>query len=340
MNDQDKKSPVIFLMGPTASGKTDLAIALAQRLPLDIISVDSALIYRGMDIGTAKPSADELAQAPHALIDICDPTESYSVADFYRDAQHEIEQSHQANRIPILVGGTMMYFNALLNGLADMPATDDATRLAIETEAQEKGWPAMHALLNTVDPETAAEIHPNHSHRIARALAVFRMSGKTMSSYRQAQIARQASDKQMPDIAHEPSLASGMSGHYDVQQFALIPQDRMWLHERINKRYRLMLENGFVEEVEMLFQRGDLHGDLPSMRSVGYRQVWQMLNGEYDYATMIEKGQAATRQLAKRQLTWLRNWSSLCSLPVDLEKGSLMSNFEENLKKTLNSLRV
>ncbi len=320
-----QKPPVIFLMGPTASGKTDLAIGLAQHLPVDVVSVDSALIYRDMNIGTAKPTAEELAQAPHALIDICDPADTYSVADFCADAQTEIHNSHKQGRIPLLVGGTMMYFNALLKGLADMPATDDATRQQIEDEAKQKGWPALHEELMAVDPETAQQIHPNHSQRIGRALAVYRMGGKTMSAYRQDQ---QASS----------SMRSTFSEQYNVVQLALIPQDRSWLHQRIKLRFEQMLDQGFVEEVKSLHQRGDLHLDLPSMRSVGYRQVWEYLSGENDFDVMVEKGLAATRQLAKRQLTWLRGWDDLEILDVDQKNTTLAANKQKNLTQALNFL--
>jgi tRNA dimethylallyltransferase len=321
----DNQPPVIFLMGPTASGKTDLAIALSKHLPVDVISVDSALIYRDMNIGTAKPTADELAQAPHALINICDPAESYSAADFCRHAQQEIEKSHVANRIPLLVGGTMMYFNALLKGLADMPATDEATRQKIEAEAEAHGWPAVHEELMKVDPVSAEAIHPNHSHRIARALAVYRMSGKAMSAYRKEQAA-QASDELT------------FTERYNVIQLALMPLDRAWLHERIQLRYRTMLAQGFVDEVKALHDRGDLHIDLPSIRSVGYRQVWEYLNGDYDYDAMIDKGTAATRQLAKRQLTWLRGWPDLQLLEIDTTTMALKDCFDKNLKNALNFL--
>jgi tRNA dimethylallyltransferase len=291
-----KKLPVIFLMGPTASGKTDLAIALRQHLPVEIISVDSALVYRGMNIGTAKPSAQELAQAPHRLIDIRDPAEPYSVADFLVDAQREIASIHAANKIPLLVGGTMLYFRALLDGLASMPSADAQVRAEIEREAQEKGWPHIHELLAQVDPHTAAEIHPNHSQRLSRALEVFRVSGKTMTELRVLQQAKSSEDS--------------FAEKYAVCQLALSLRDRALLHQRIAQRFEKMLADGFVDEVNILYQRGDLHPDLPAIRAVGYRQVWSYLAGEYDYPTMMERGIIATRQLAKRQLTWLRGWST------------------------------
>lgn len=323
----DKKPPVIFIMGPTASGKTDLAIALSKHYPIDVISVDSALIYRDMNIGTAKPTADELACTPHALVDICDPSESYSAADFCRDAEQAIQKSHAADRIPVLVGGTMMYFNALLKGLADMPATDEVTRQAIEREAEQKGWPAMHAELALVDAVTAEQIHPNHSHRIARALAVYRMSGKAMSVFREEQAA-QTTDE------------SAFTRRYNVVQFSLLPLDRAWLHARIQQRYNNMLEQGFVDEVKALYQREDLHADMPSIRAVGYRQVWEYLRGDSDYDTMVEKGMAATRQLAKRQLTWLRGWKNVELLEIDPKHTTLGDNLDKNLNKVLKFLSI
>ncbi|ODS22839.1 tRNA (adenosine(37)-N6)-dimethylallyltransferase MiaA [Candidatus Endobugula sertula] len=320
------KPTVIFLMGSTASGKTDLAINLSREIPVDIISVDSALIYRDMNIGTAKPTAEELVLAPHALIDICDPSESYSVADFCYDATREIEKSIAAGRTPLLVGGTMMYFHALLEGLADMPATDSATREQIEREAQERGWPALHQELAKVDPEYATQIHPNHSQRIGRALAVYRISGKTMTAFR---------------IEQQKQSLSGLSGlmnQYEVVQLALMPMDRVWLHQRIEQRYHQMLDQGFEDEVKRLYQRGNLHLDMPSMRSVGYRQMWQYVDGQYDYQTMVEKGLVATRQLAKRQITWLRRWNQLKVLEVAPKSETLAIVSAKNFEKALNFL--
>ena len=318
-----QKPSVVFLMGPTASGKTDLAMALAEHMAIDVISVDSALIYRHMDIGTAKPSDAELQQVPHALVNICDPAEAYSVADFCRDAQCEIERSIGVGRTPVLVGGTMMYFNALLNGLADMPATDEPTRVQIEAEAEQQGWPAMHQQLTMIDPVYAASIHPNHSQRIGRALAVYRMSGKTMSHYR-----------------HQQTEDSWLTNHHRVHQFALVPQDRTYLHQRIEKRFHAMLAAGFIDEVERLYRRGDLHLDMPSMRAVGYRQAWQYLSGECGYEQMADKAIVATRQLAKRQLTWLRGWQSLHLLEIDAINTTLAANFDKNLHKVLNFLSI
>ncbi|WP_445945952.1 tRNA (adenosine(37)-N6)-dimethylallyltransferase MiaA [Shewanella sp.] len=278
---------VLFLMGPTASGKTALAIEMAQKHNCEIISVDSALIYRQMDIGSAKPNAAELALAPHKLIDILDPSESYSAADFRRDAIAEIEAIIKRGKTPLLVGGTMMYFKALLEGLSPLPSADETIRQQIQTRADTEGWEALHQDLCNIDPVAGARIHPNDPQRLSRALEVFYISGKTMTELTQTKPAA------LP---------------YDVVQFAIAPLDRKVLHELIAKRFTIMIEQGFIEEVKTLMARGDLHLDLPSMRCVGYRQCWQYLEGEFDYTTMVEKATAATRQLAKRQLTWLRGW--------------------------------
>lgn len=305
-------------MGPTASGKTDLAMALCDHLPADIISVDSTLVYRDMDIGTAKPTADELQRYPHRLVNICDPAEPYSAADFCRDAETEIDKIVASGRIPILAGGTMMYFKALLDGLADMPEADPQIREAIAREAQAMGWPALHQQLQEIDPDYAAQLHPNHSQRISRALEVYRMSGKTMTQYRQEQ---QVQDNDTLRL---------FANRYRVTQLALLPKDRTLLHQRIKERFLLMLEQGLIDEVEALHRRTDLHLDLPSMRAVGYRQVWQYLDSDYNYDTMVEKGIAATRQLAKRQLTWLRGWPDLTPLAVaeNMNCGTLEKNVE------------
>lgn len=293
---KDNKPPVIFLMGPTASGKTDLAIALAQQLPVELISVDSTLVYRGMNIGTAKPTADELAQAPHALIDILDPAQVYSVADFVSDVERLVNEIHGRGRIPLLVGGTMLYFRALLDGLAKMPESDPVVRAQIETEAEQHGWPYIHAELTKVDPDTAASIHPNHSQRVSRALEVFRISGKTMTELRR--------------IQHEADRSSDFSKRYSILELAIAPRDRAILHSRIEQRFEKMVKAGLIDEVRALYQRGDLHLDLPSMRAVGYRQVWEYLDGQLSYDEMIDRGIIATRQLAKRQFTWLNGWST------------------------------
>jgi len=308
-----EKPRIIFLMGPTASGKTDLAIALREHLPVEIISVDSALVYRGMDIGSAKPSAAELAKAPHRLIDIRDPSEPYSAADFCADAEREIAAIVAEGKIPLLVGGTMLYFKALLEGMADMPEADTDIRLAIERDAAEHGWPYVHQQLADVDPVMAAEIHPNHSQRVSRALEVYRASGKTMTELRAVQGERA-----------EPAF----SERYQVIQIAIAPRDRQVLHERIEKRFHTMAANGLVEEVRNLYRRGDLHPDLPAIRAVGYRQVWDYLDGRLSYDEMIERGVIATRQLAKRQLTWLRGWSDLYWLYTADERGISLSHEE------------
>lgn len=294
--------PAIFLMGPTASGKTDLAIKLCQQLPCDIISVDSALIYRGMNIGTAKPTASELQQAPHRLIDILDPAERYSAMDFRRDALREMQAISASGRIPLLVGGTMLYFKALLEGMAEMPEADPAIRAEIEKTAATHGWPYVHAQLAEVDPEAAARIHPNHSQRIERALEVYRATGISMTQQHQ-----QASQQVLP---------------YEVIQLAIAPLDRAILHDRIERRFGLMLEQGLVAEVEALYQREDLHPNLPSMRAVGYRQVWQYLDGKLNYEQMIERGVIATRQLAKRQFTWLNGWDKLLWIRTESSNNS------------------
>jgi tRNA dimethylallyltransferase len=273
------------LAGPTAAGKTAAALALADAIdrPVEIVSVDSALVYRGMDIGTAKPSADERARAPHHLIDILDPRDAYSAAQFTADATRLVGEIRARGALPLLVGGTMLYFKALIDGIDAMPAADATLRAAIEQEARERGWPALHAELARVDPATAARLPPNDAQRIQRALEVWRMSGRPLSSFHTT---RREAAKDLPLIALEPA-------------------SRAWLHERIAARFDAMLEAGFVDEVRRLRARGDLHPGLPSMRCVGYRQAWAALDAG-DLALLRETGIAATRQLAKRQLTWLR----------------------------------
>jgi len=274
-------------MGPTASGKTDLAVSLVERLPFEIISVDSALVYRGMDIGTAKPDVDTLARAPHRLIDIIDPAEAYSASRFREDALREMAEITAAGRIPLLVGGTMLYYRALEQGLSRLPEADAATRARIEAEAAERGWKAMHDRLAEVDPAAAERIHPNDPQRLTRALEVYELSGRPMS--------------ELWVEIDQPALP------YRLIKMAVAPTDRIELHERIGRRFRLMLEQGLVEEVEALYRRGDLSPELPSIRCVGYRQVWQYLEGELSYDEMSYRGIVATRQLAKRQFTWLRS---------------------------------
>ncbi|CAD5379789.1 delta(2)-isopentenylpyrophosphate tRNA-adenosine transferase [Pseudomonas sp. OF001] len=294
--------PAIFLMGPTASGKTDLAIELARVLPCEIVSVDSALVYRGMDIGTAKPPRELLAEFPHRLIDIRDPAESYSAAEFRSDALAAMAEITAAGRIPLLVGGTMLYFKALLEGLADMPSADPQVRAQLEVQAAAEGLAALHAELARVDPESAARIHPNDPQRLVRALEVYRVSGLNMSEHRRRQQVLQNLHGGAPHAQAFP---------YTVAHLAIAPAQRALLHERIARRFHLMLEQGFVAEVEALHARGDLHPGLPSIRSVGYRQVWEYLEGRLTREEMAERGIIATRQLAKRQFTWLRSWSSL-----------------------------
>lgn len=288
--------PAIFLMGPTASGKTDLALALVRVLPCELISVDSALVYRGMDIGTAKPDRATLEAFPHHLVDIRDPSEAYSAADFRRDALAAMADITARGRIPLLVGGTMLYYKALLDGLADMPGADAEVRAELEAHAERDGLAALHAELQAVDPQSAARIHPNDPQRLVRALEVYRVSGMTMTQLREQQ---------------SEAAAEGGGLPYTVAQLAIAPAQRQILHERIAKRFDLMLEQGFVAEVERLHRRGDLHGEMPSIRAVGYRQVWDHLEGRLSAAQMRERGIIATRQLAKRQFTWLRSWQNV-----------------------------
>lgn len=280
----------ISIMGPTASGKTALAIALTQHLPCEIISVDSALIYRGMDVGTAKPDEAEQSLAPHALIDILDPAQSYSVAEFRRDALKEMAAIHKRGNIPVLVGGTMMYFKALVEGIAELPAAEPKIREKIEEEAKEKGWEYLHNELKSIDPESAERIHPNDPQRLGRALEVFRISGQPMSK--------------LMKLNSDPAP-------FQFLQYAIAPQERAVLHGLIEQRFDQMLDMGLEKEVAALMNRGDLNLDLPSMRCVGYRQMWQYLSGELNLQEMRAKAVAATRQLAKRQLTWLRGWQNV-----------------------------
>lgn len=278
--------PAIFIMGPTASGKTDLAIALHEHLPVDLISVDSAMVYRGMDIGTAKPSRDELARAPHRLIDICDPAESYSAARFRVDALREMQGIADAGRIPLLVGGTMLYFRALEYGLSDLPPAVPEIRAQLEADLAEHGLAALHARLAEVDPLAAQRIHPNDPQRTLRALEVWQLTGRPLTDLQ---------------------ARSGAAMPFRAIKLVRSPASRGVLHARIEHRFEQMLQQGFVDEVERLVARGDLDPDMPSMRSVGYRQVWTWLRGECTHDEMIARGKAATRQLAKRQMTWLRS---------------------------------
>ena len=281
-------APLLCLMGPTASGKSAAAMALARRLPIEIVSVDSALVYRGMDIGTAKPSDAERAAVPHHLINLIDPAESYSAARFVADADAAIAGIRARKRIPVLVGGTMLYFKALREGLDDMPASDLAIRADIEREAAAEGWAAMHRRLAEVDPQTAARLAPLDAQRISRALEVWRGSGQTLSSLQRGAASRSSNARSLVSIALEPS-------------------DRAALHERIAKRFDTMLAAGLIDEVARLHARDDMSERMPAMRCVGYRQVWDFLEGRIDRSTMRERAIVATRQLAKRQITWLRS---------------------------------
>lgn len=312
--EEKRLPPAVFLMGPTASGKTDLAVALSKKLPFEIISVDSALIYKGMDIGTAKPEPEVLVEAPHHLIDILDPAESYSAADFRRDALALMTDITARGRIPLLVGGTMMYFKVLRDGMATMPSADAGIRQQLLDSAQAHGWAFLHRQLSQVDPEAAIRIKPSDTQRLQRALEVYQLTGKPLSQW------------------HREQEAQGLP--YDIVSLAVAPANRSVLHERIALRFRMMLENGFLEEVRRLYQRGDLNVSMPSVRSVGYRQAWSYLAGELSYDEMVEKGIISTRQLAKRQLTWLRSWPDIHWLDTfsnDLS-GDALKVLESELK--------
>jgi tRNA dimethylallyltransferase len=302
----------LALAGPTASGKTAAALAIARALPVEIISVDSALVYRGMDIGTAKPSAIELAAVPHHLIDIRDPLQAYSAAEFRTDARRLIADITARGKLALLVGGTMLYFKALAEGLDDMPRADPVLRAEIEAQARALGWPALHAELAQVDPVTAARLNPADSQRIQRALEVYRLSGQPMSSLHA-----------MKKIAINP-IKTGPKGQNDTELspdqrllISLEPADRAWLHARIAQRFDAMLAAGLLDEVRALRARGDLHPDLPSMRCVGYRQAWEALDGQWPMGELRDRGVFATRQLAKRQITWLRASPDRHAVPCD-----------------------
>ena len=303
----DARPLVLLLMGPTASGKTDLAIELAKALNGELISVDSALVYCGLDIGSAKHDY------PHQLIDIRDPATPYSEADFVADAVPLVEHIVARGKVPILVGGTMLYFKALLEGLNEMPCADPGMRAQIEHEAKCQGWPALHAKLQEVDPVSAARIHPNHSQRLARALEVYRTSGKPMSAWQ--------SHQQTSPLPAE---------RYRLLPLGLCPQDRSVLHERIALRFAHMMTAGFLEEVRQLHERGDLNADMPAIRAVGYRQLWAYLDGATSLEEAVERGIAATRQLAKRQLTWLRKWPDLAWISTDCEGNVLHSDLSDS----------
>lgn len=317
---QNRPKPVAFcLMGPTASGKTNLAVRLAQAAPVELISVDSAQVYRGMDIGSGKPDAETLAIAPHHLIDIRDPAETYSAADFRTDALSLISQIHDRGRIPLLVGGTMLYFKVLRDGLAEMPHANASTRADIEKLARDSGWPAVHARLAAVDPRSASRIHPNDPQRLQRALEVFLVSGRTMTELH--------AEGQVSALGTEPLP-------FDLNFMAIVPDERRQLHQKIARRFHSMLEAGLVTEVEKLYRRGDLSPELPALKSVGYRQVWRYLSGEIDYNEMVDRGIIATRQLAKRQFTWMRNWPGLTTL------GSLADDSLDQLLNLVESASI
>ena len=282
---------VICLIGPTASGKTDLSLRLAEDFPCEIVSVDSAMIYKTMDIGTAKPSLSQRGQVTHHLIDMIDPLQAYSAAKFTEDAQSLIHSIQARGKMPLLVGGTMLYFKALQQGLSLLPPANTAVRDNLALEAECIGWQEMHTRLAAVDPESAKRISPNDPQRIQRALEVFKLTGQPLSH-----LWRSQEKYQLP---------------FDCINIALSPQDRTTIHHRIAHRFEKMIEEGLIEEVEMLYRRGDLHINLPSMRCVGYRQVWQYLSGQINYPEMCDKAVAATRQLAKRQLSWLRHWEEI-----------------------------
>ena len=303
----------IFIMGPTATGKTDLALAIYDDLPSELISVDSALVYRGMDIGTAKPDADTLRCYPHQLIDIIDPAEVYSAGQFRDDALRLMQQSCERQRVPVLVGGTMLYFNTLQKGIAKMPNVDDAVKQAIELEAKSGGLQALHDRLEKVDPVSAQRIHPNDPQRIKRALEIYDFTGKTLTHFWDEQ-------RQHQDDFSFP--------HRRIK-IALVPEDRVELRKRITQRFDIMLQQGFIEEVEGLFKREELHAEMPSIRAVGYRQVWAYLAGDYGYDEMREKAIIATAQLAKRQMTWLRKESD-CNFiePIRLNTQKVLKNLK------------
>lgn len=304
---------IICILGPTAAGKSQLAVELTQILPVEIISVDSAMVYYGMDIGTAKPSKAEREQIPHHLIDICDPKEIYSAGQFREDALYQIEKIIRAKKIPLLVGGTMLYFHVLQQGLSDLPKADAVARTNIQAQAREVGWKKLHERLQTLDPKTAARIHPNDAQRISRALEIYELTGKSLT-----EIAAQ----QLESIPQ-----------FNFINIAIAPSDRNLLHTRIAQRFQSMLEAGLIEEVEKLFRREDLHADLPAIKTVGYRQVWDYLAGRSDSKTMQEKAIAATRQLAKRQLTWLRGWEDLHLF--DSEDSQLRNKLSQFIMKKL-----
>lgn len=297
MANKNESNPDVYcLLGPTASGKTDLAVELVQLHPFEIISVDSAQIYRGMDIGTGKPSKKALNVAPHRLVDIKDPSESYSAAEFKRDATREISSIVDSGKVPLLVGGTMLYFRVLRDGMAELPRANKKIRQDIEETAKNHGWVEVHRQLAKVDPDAAARIHLNDPQRLQRALEVFLVSGKKMTDFFNE-------EKNRPGDKNKQS--------FNFHFFGIQPADRVVLNSVIERRFAKMLENGLIAEVELLYERGDLTKKMPSIRSVGYRQIWDYLAGNSVYHEMVERSTAATRQLAKRQSTWMKSWAKL-----------------------------
>lgn len=294
---------VVFLMGPTCSGKTALAIEWAKQYPVELINVDSAQVYRGLNIGAAKPDAETLKQFPHRLIDICDPAQPYNASDFCADAKREIDDILAQGKIPLLVGGTMLYFKALQEGLSPLPESDPDIRAQLTQQGGQIGWPAMHERLQTIDPELAQKLEPNDAQRISRGLEVYEIAGIPLSTLQKQ---------------------SGEKLKYPIHAFGLIPENRAKLHENIAQRFDEMLAQGFLDEVKALVERGDLHPGLPAIKSVGYRQAWAHLSGEYDADTMREKAIAATRQLAKRQITWLRSWPDLNTEDITAKFSQIM----------------
>ena len=314
----------ICLMGPTAAGKTDLALALSEHLPCDIVSVDSALIYKGMEIGTAKPDKAFLSKAPHRLIDIIEPYESYSVAQFYDDVHQEMQEIINKGRIPLLVGGTMMYYRIIQQGIANLPSADEDVRAIIAKDAEQHGWSYIHAQLAEIDPASAVRIKPTDPQRLQRALEVYRVTGKTMSQLWQEQqdlTGKKLKGANNQEEAQKIDDVDGVGGlpplPYKFLNFSIAPQDRKELHQRIEKRFDKMLETGFLKEVESFYQDERISADMTSMRCVGYRQAWDYLDGKLSYEEMRERGIIATRQLAKRQLTWLRSWPNLYQLDTN-----------------------
>jgi len=311
---QLKQPPALFIIGPTASGKTGLAIKLMKYFPIELISVDSALVYKGMDVGTAKPSERELQEAPHRLISFLDPSEPYSAAEFRKDALREMDDITSKGKIPVLVGGTMLYFRALEYGLAKLPEANQNVREELTAMANEYGWGFLHEELKKVDPVSASRIHPNDKQRIQRALEVYRLTNKSLTEHQK--------DAQMDALP------------YKLMKIALIPKSREWIRDLAEIRFNKMLENDLIEEVARLYKRGDLNSDLPAMRSVGYRQVWEYLDGKIDFEEMKERAIIATRQLAKRQMTWMRSEKNITPYNAkDYELEKIVADIRHFLEK-------